>query len=319
MSPSGDVPPVVISDAGTAVEGRVGSADGRVKGDMQAACNMLDGSVVGPCSEPNGAGIGVLQGLSFVGGMSQGPIIVPLKSMGHTARPIISIEELGCSEGEKGAGCGLDGLATVIGEAISGEGPLDSRSRASSSSLEADAMGVADPLEPGDDLSRPRAQVRSMARGVSGDVDPLVGMSRDPKPPEVSEVGRGEMTDEALRVEASRYVDISSISVGGRVLSSSSLSSGFVRAGAKVAASSGLIALNKVEEQLPLSIILADGNIGVMDTEGEKSLGGDGGGGVSLKCCYKSWKKEEIGGTTVVWRDLVSSWVFRRMELKVKY
>ena len=148
VSPSGDVAPVVISDAGTAVEGRVDSADGRVKGDMQAACNMLDGSVVGPCSEPNGAGIGVLQGLSFVGGMSQGPIIVPLKSMGHTARPIISIEELGCSEGEKGAGCGLDGLAAVIGEAISGEGPLDSRSRASSSSLEADAMGVADPLEP---------------------------------------------------------------------------------------------------------------------------------------------------------------------------
>ncbi|RVW55705.1 hypothetical protein CK203_085215 [Vitis vinifera] len=118
----------------TAVEGRVGSADGRVKGDMQAACNMLDGSVFGPCSEPNGAGIGVLQGLSFVGGKCQGPIIVPLKSMGHTARPIISIEELGCSEGEKGAGCGLDGLAAVVGEAISGEGPLDSRSRASSSS-----------------------------------------------------------------------------------------------------------------------------------------------------------------------------------------
>ncbi|WJZ80732.1 hypothetical protein VitviT2T_000628 [Vitis vinifera] len=279
VSPSGDVPPVVISVAGTAVEGRVGSADGRVKGDMQAACNMLDGSVFGPCSEPNGAGIGVLQGLSFEGGNCQGPFIVPLKSMGHTARPIISFEELGCSEGEKGAGCGLDGLAAVVGEAISREGPLDSRPRASSSSLEAEEMGVADPLEPGDDLSRPRAQVRSMARGVSGDVDPLVGMSRDPKPPEVSEVGRGEMTDEALRVEASRYVDISSISVGGRVLSSSSLSSGFVRAGAKVAASSGLIALNEVEEQLPLSIILADGNIGVMDTEGEKSLGGDGGGG----------------------------------------
>ena len=107
-------------------------------------------------------------------------------------------------------------------------------------------------------------------------------------------------------------------SVGGRVLSSSSLSSGFVRAGAKVAASSGLITLNEGEEQLPLSIILADGNIGVMDTEGEKSLGGDG-GGVRLKFCYKSWKKEEIGGTTVVWRDSASSWVFRRMELKVKY
>ncbi|RVW55706.1 LINE-1 retrotransposable element ORF2 protein [Vitis vinifera] len=74
-----------------------------------------------------------------------------------------------------------------------------------------------------------------MARGVPGDVDPLVGMSRDPKPPEVSEVGRGEMTDEALRVRSFQ---------GGEI------------------------------------------------------LGGDGGGG-ELKCCYKSWKKEEIGGTTV--------------------
>ena len=80
------------------------------------------------------------------------------------------------------------------------------------------------------------------------------------------------MTDEALRVEASKYVDIPSFSVGGRVLSSSSLSSGFVRAGAKEAASAGLIAVNEGDEQLPLSIILADGSTGEMDTEGEKSI-----------------------------------------------
>ena len=52
-------PPVVISDAGTAVEGRVGSADGRVKGDKQSACNTLDGSVFGPNYGPNGSVIGV--------------------------------------------------------------------------------------------------------------------------------------------------------------------------------------------------------------------------------------------------------------------
>ncbi|RVW80826.1 hypothetical protein CK203_047812 [Vitis vinifera] len=88
-------PPVVISDAGTAVEGRVGSADGRVKGDKQSAWEVPS-------------------------------------------------------------------------------------------------------------ASRPRAQAISLARGAIGDVDPFVGMSRAPKPLEVSEVVRGEMTDEALRVKASR-------------------------------------------------------------------------------------------------------------------
>ena len=115
----------------------------------------------------------MLQGPSFERGKSQGPINVPLKSAGHSSRPIISFDVLGCSEGEKGAGFGLDGLAAVAGEAISGEGPLDSldsRPRASSTSLEVEAFGVADQ---GDDLSRPRAQARSLARGVSGDVNPL--------------------------------------------------------------------------------------------------------------------------------------------------
>ncbi|RVW45833.1 hypothetical protein CK203_086256 [Vitis vinifera] len=206
---------------------------------------------------------------------------------------------------EKGAGFGLDGLAAVAGEAISREGPLDSlnsRPRASSTSLEVEAFGVADQ---GDDLSRPRAQARSLARGVSGDVDPFVGMSRDPKPLEVSEVGRGEMTNEALRVEASSMSTSLRFLWGGGALFFFS-SSGFVRAGAKEAASAGLIAVNEGDEQLPLSIILADGSTGEMDTEGEKSI----------EVLYRIWKKEEIGGTTVVWRDSVTSWVFRRMELK---
>ena len=59
MSPNGDVPPSPPVVAGTAVEGRVGLADGRVKGDKQSACNTLDGSVFGPNSRPNGSVIGV--------------------------------------------------------------------------------------------------------------------------------------------------------------------------------------------------------------------------------------------------------------------
>ena len=196
-------PPVVISDAGTAVEGRVGSADGRVKGDKQSACNTLDGSVFGPNSGPNASVIGVFQGPSFERGESQGPLNVSLKSVGHKSRPINSLDELGCREGENGAGFGLEGLVAVAGEALTGEGPLASRPRAISTSLEVEAIGVADPLDPGEvpSASRPRAQAISLARGAFGDVDPFVGMSRDPKLLVVSEVVRGEMTDEALRVE----------------------------------------------------------------------------------------------------------------------
>ena len=81
------------------------------------------------------------------------------------------------------------------------------------------------------------------------------------------------------------------------MLSSSSLSSGFARAGAKEVALSGLISVTEGEERLPLSIILADGSIGEMDTEGEKSLGGDGrwwGGGGEVEILLQDL--EEKGG-----------------------
>ena len=138
-----------------------------------------------------------------------------------------------------------------------------------------------------------------MERGVNGVDDPIVGTTRDAKPLEVSAVvERGSMTDEALPVEASRHVEYSALYVGGRELSSSTLSSGFDWAGAKEGTLSGLVSVIEGEEQLPLSIILVDGSNGELGTEGEKSSGGEGGaGGVSLRICYRIWKEKDVGGT----------------------
>ncbi|RVW54429.1 hypothetical protein CK203_068460 [Vitis vinifera] len=108
-----------------------------------------------------------------------------------------------------------------------------------------------------------------MERGVNGVDDPIVGTTRDAKPLEVSAVvERGSMTDEALRVEASRHVEYSALYVRGRELSSSSLSSGLDQAGAKEGALSGLVSMVEGEEQLPLSIILADESNEELGTEG---------------------------------------------------
>ena len=147
---------------------------------------------------------------------------------------------------------------------------------------------------------RPRAQsVSSISkeRGISGDADPFVDMTRVVLPMEVSAVmKRGSMTDEALCDEASRYVETLSLSVGGRELSSSTLSSRFDRARMKKGAFAGLASVIDGEEQLPLSIILVDGSNGELVTEGEKFLGGEG-GGVRLRICYRIWKEKDVGGT----------------------
>ena len=171
---------------------------------------------------------------------------------------------------------------------------------------------------------RPRAQsVSSISkeRGVSGDADPFVGMTRVVLPMEVSAVmKRGSMTDEALCDEASRYVETLSLSVGGRELSSSTLSSRFDRARMKEGAFAGLASVIDGEEQLPLSIILADGSNGELVTEGEKSLGGEGKeGGLRLRICYRIWMVKDVDGTIAAWRGSTSFWVFRRKVLKAKF
>ncbi|RVW59604.1 Transposon TX1 uncharacterized 149 kDa protein [Vitis vinifera] len=134
--------------------------------------------------------------------------------------------------------------------------------------------------------SLPRAQFLQLlpiSRGVSqdarGEVDPLVGLPQDSMTRVSSQMmDRGFLTDEALCEEASRYVDLCHFPMGGRDLSSPS-SSSFGR----VTLNEGTIGVSvseaNEEEQTPLSIILADSSNGVLVSEGEKPVAGEGPGG----------------------------------------
>ena len=288
MSSSGGVPsfpPIVISKAGIVVEGRVGIVNGRVKGGKEFSFKRMHDSVFGPkgpCFGPNGLVNWVTQGPFKESGEIQGPFKEIQEGLGQDSRPIDPYVVKGCREGEKGMGRGLEGLDAVDGGVLIGEGSSASRPRAQTLSLERGVNGDADPLVLGEEpsASRPRAQTISMERGINGDDDPIVGMRRVVMPMEVSKVvKRGTMTDEALHVEASKYVENSLLSVWGWELSSSTLSFGFDRAGAKEGALSGLVSMIEGEEQLPMSIILADGSNGELGSEGEKSSSGEGGGG----------------------------------------
>ncbi|RVW65755.1 LINE-1 retrotransposable element ORF2 protein [Vitis vinifera] len=123
----------------------------------------------------------------------------------------------------------------------------------------------------GEGFSSPRARAQSPgAEKGSGDADSLV--LEDPIVDNLRAASQSvafavpKMTDQALRDEASRYVGLPS--VGGREISPSSLSSGIDRAGTNEGVSSGLISEIEGEEQLPLSIILADGCNGEMGPGG---------------------------------------------------
>ena len=91
---------------------------------------------------------------------------------------------------------------------------------------------------------------------------------------------RGLLTDEALCEEASRYVDLCFIPMGGRDLSSPSPSSSSF---GRVTLNEGSIGVSvsefNEEEQTLLSIILADGSNGVLASKGEKPMAGEGSGG----------------------------------------
>ena len=138
-----------------------------------------------------------------------------------------------------------------------------------------------------------------MERGVNGVDDPIVGTTRDAKPLEVSAVvERGSMTDEALPVEASRHVEYSALYVGGRELSSSSLSSGLDQARAKEGALSGLVSVVEGEEQLPLSIILANESSEELGTKGVKSSGRISGGWGELEILL-----QDLEGKGCRWDD----------------
>ena len=92
-------------------------------------------------------------------------------------------------------------------------------------------------------------------------------------------VERVSLTNKAIFVEASRYVETISFSVGGRELSFSTHSSGFSRVVTKEGSFDGLASVDGEEEHNPLSIILADGKSRKMASKGEKTLAEEGVGG----------------------------------------
>ena len=143
--------------------------------------------------------------------------------------------------------------------------------------IEADAKGEGAFFGDEAPVSLSRAQSEPSIikeRGANGDDDPLVGLSMMAF--ETAE--RGLLTDEALRKEASRYVESLYFPMEGRVLSSSTPSD-FGRAVLNEGSFCGLASVVNGEEQFSLSIILADGRNGEMTSKGEKMVAGEGVGG----------------------------------------
>ena len=120
----------------------------------------------------------------------------------------------------------------------------------------------------------------SKAREESGDEDPVIGLTRVVLLLEALEVvERALLIDEALFVEASRYVETILFFMRGRELFFSSRSSRFGRVVMKEGSFSGLTSMDGGEKQNPLSIILADDRSREMASEREKTLAEEGVGG----------------------------------------
>ena len=260
--------PVVLYEAGDAVEGRVGSADGRVREGDGIFLNKLESPALGPSIGPKGPAHGVSLGLPQLSGLRQGSFKGTQEDLGCDLRPNVSY-------GEKGEGFGSVGPDAAEGGDLNGEGFSSPRARAQSPGVEK-GSGVADSLVRGEapSASRPSAQLFSSERRAFTVEDPIVDNMRAASQSVAFAVPK--MTDQALRDEASRYVGLPS--VGGRESSPSSLSSGIDRAGTNEGVSSGLISEIEGEEQLPLSIILADGCNGEMGPGGERPSGDEGRG-----------------------------------------
>ena len=213
------------------------------------------------------------RGLSQLSGKRQGPFKETQEELGRDSRPNVTY-------GVKGVGFGLVGPVAAKEGDLTGEGISSPRARAQSPGVEK-GLGDADLLVLGEvpSASRPRAQMFSSESGAFVVEDPIVDKLRAASSSEASAVTKsGSLTDVALRDEASRYVGLPSSFVGGREISPSSLFSGIDRAGTKEGNSSGLISEIEGEEQLPLSIILADGSNEEMGPKGERSSGGEGRG-----------------------------------------
>ncbi|RVX06893.1 hypothetical protein CK203_015021 [Vitis vinifera] len=118
--------------------------------------------------------------------------------------------------------------------------------------------------------------VLGASRDASGEADPLVGLTKDSTMLCSSQLmDWGHLTDEAFCEEASRYVDLCFIPLGGQDLSSSSPSS-FGRVTLNEGSFGGSASEVNEEEQTPLSIILVDGSNRVLASKGEKPVAGEG-------------------------------------------
>ncbi|RVX11624.1 hypothetical protein CK203_015802 [Vitis vinifera] len=125
---------------------------------------------------------------------------------------------------------------------------------------------------------------------------------------------RGFLTDEALCEEASRYVYLCHIPLGGRDLSSPS-SSSFGRVTTNEGTTGVSFSEANEEEQTPLCIILADGSKGVLVSEGDQNPKMSQGVIHSLGVGrFLGWgavdARGAAGGVVVFWDKRVWSWVY---------
>ena len=107
--------PAVIYEAGDAVEGRVGSADGWVREGDGIFLNKLESPALGPSIGPKGPAHGVSLGLSQLSGLRQGPFKETQEELGCDLRPNVTY-------GEKGEGFGPVGPVAAEGGDLNGEG-----------------------------------------------------------------------------------------------------------------------------------------------------------------------------------------------------
>ena len=115
--------PAVFYEAGDAVEGRVGSADGRVREGDGIFLNKLESPAFGPSIGPKGPAHGVSLGLSHLSGFRQGPFKETQEKLGCVLRPNVTY-------GEKGEGFGPVGPVAAEGGDLNGEGISSPRARA---------------------------------------------------------------------------------------------------------------------------------------------------------------------------------------------
>ena len=227
-----------------------------VGGDRESSPISLDKfgcGLAGPCNGPS-CGPSALSC-----GEAQGPCLASRVVLSRDPRPSHLKGPLSIREGVSGEACGpVRAIAIEEGAFYGNQSPIS-------------------PYR--DRVMQSPSKIKGASRGASGEADPLVGLPRDSTMLCSSQLMVwGHLTDETLCEEASKYVDLCFIPVGGRNLSSSSPSS-FGRVTLNEGSFGCSASVVNEEEQTPLSIILIDDSNGVLASKGEKPMAGEGAGG----------------------------------------